>query len=486
MLILKVHFLIFYQQFSKWQVLSSLLRLGGIYSYEDALEAMRIINEGTDQEVARFGLQHSAKTYCQIISGQATLLNVGSCTEISRVADASDSSIYIGWKDPVNLVLNESPLAIWDHTELWRAEGTEPPAYPGAPGCVLITQTDRLGIHNIKDSFCSTAYKDTTTESGVTYTYKLFSYTTTGNYNNLSGNVIPDVTTWTVGLIHTLSQAGTLLNFMPIGEMFTFNHALYGELTGVLMDYDAVQATNPALHPHTAIIQTLDCVFTAPFDSPEDAYALTEDTTALATKTYYELSGTSYVATSSLQTGDDIPALTYYEKNPNTSNGNGTNKACESNLLQNLNAEVETNWFVKKNLWDKCNYTSRKGFFWGLEQSLKDCIVPVNRTEIQANGYGGRAVTKSYKVFLPFIREIDGNTKTTEGLRQWAWYADTTHSKIKKNRRLRGLLVVYDCTSDLLVLRLFHQCVAVGPTATPPASRTALPRALPSNGPLSH
>ena len=455
-----------------------------------AAENAAKIAEGSPDDVASLGLEKSAKGHADDAATSATNANtakeaadedasktafdrsqvealvatisqvtLGPCTNIGVVYDTN--VIQISWKDPEDLYIGTStiPFVKWKKTELWRRQGNVWPEYPGAQGCVKVAETAMGGAH-VRDEYFSTAFVDSGLTEGQTYAYALFSYSTAGAVTVIPANQIPVSNAWTWPLVHYFSQAGTLLNYMPIGSVMTFQHADFDnttldgvQLDGIaarLMDYDGVRAWDTALYPHASVWQTIDCLYSAShswgssaFDAAEQQYALTEDTVAVAGKVYYTTDGSNYTALvegTDWDAGDPVPAASWFEKNPNPQYSNGLNRDTQSNAFQYLNLDAPAGNMVKKNLWESgLTYNSRPGFLYHLEQGLKNVLIPVRRTVALRTIYG-HDETYQAKIFLPSRYEVFGNVNNgvREGVRRWKWYDDRASDASSRIKLLNG------------------------------------------------
>lgn len=376
-------------------------------------------------------------------------INLAACSDMGIVFGSTSNQLM--WTDPDNVVLNESSLADWEKTELWALESSSQwPEYPGYPGATLLATTQKNGEHP-KNSFSSTPFTHSGLQEGHSYTYALFSYTSSGSFNCMAANRYPLSTTWNWPFLHQFSQAGTLLNYVSIGDLFLVRHDDFTHTDGThyipvrLMDYDGCLATDQAAYPHCAQFQFVDCLYsselnygTGAFDASESQYEFTEDTIAITGKTYYTKSGSTYTALvegTDWNPGDPVPADAWYEKNKNPNYNGGTNIWKESNLRQYLNSNSPSGWWQKQNLWDKATYNTRKGFICSLEASLKPCLVPVSHDLALATCYGGGQYSVSDKIFIPSRYEVfeNLNNGVAEGRRRWRWYEEhnTNADRIK-------------------------------------------------------
>lgn len=386
------------------------------------------------------------------ISTSYESVKLGACTNLGIVWSANKA--LISWTDPENVILNGSTFARWQKTELWRFNSdSQYPEYPGMPGAVLIAKTE-AGTAHIRDAYSTTPYEDTTIQPNTPYAYALFSYTQGGAFNTLTANRYPINTTWNANLLHGFSQAGTLLNYVSVGDLFSFEHSEYGTIPVRLMGYDDVTPWDLDTYSHAAVFQTVDCIFKNQFDAPENQYAITLDTTAQAGKAYFTLSGSTYtqlIEGTDYNVGDTIPLNSWYERNPCQGNSQyGRNRWMESDLREYLNADgVVGTWHQNKNLWEyQSAYSSMNGFLHGMESSLKNILVPIRRKLAIANVFGGGQEELSDKIFLPTIYEEFGklNNNIMEGAKRWKWYIDhnTNQDRIKL---INGTPTIHWCSS---------------------------------------
>lgn len=210
-----------------------------------------------------------------------------------------------------------------------------------------------------------------------------------------------------------------------------------GDLIVQLMDFDGCTAENTALNEHAAVFQMVDCLSAAfGFDTEEYRYALTEDTTYQASKSYYSYSNGTYTLMTSdtdYTVGASIPTETVYEANPNNSGPStvttnfGSNTWSNSTVRQFLNSEEsKNNWFIKTKIYDACSYANTyDGFLRGLDSTLKACLVPVRRIVAVSNSWGGGSSTTIDKIFLLTKYELFGSrtNNVNEGKKQWDYWA---------------------------------------------------------------
>ncbi|MBQ2337189.1 MAG: hypothetical protein II381_12800, partial [Victivallales bacterium] len=352
----------------------------------------------------------------------------------------------ISWTDPDDIEIDDTPVATWFKTILVRKEGS----YPSSPGDGTTVATTSASDET-KNAYASTFFRDTVPDLTKTYYYKLYSYTTDGSVSDLADNEVPTATVLTPTTIHQLSQDGTLLNYLDVGDCILVNHPDFDPSPGYtgqlvrFMGYDCVTPTVASGFSHAAVFQFEDCLYSAQnsygsmmFDPAESQYALTADETFQTGKTYYTKSGSTYTATTEdtdWTAGDSVTADTYYEKNPNPNYNYGCNKWVDSNLRQYLNADAAGDaWWEAKNIWDAGSYKSRPGFLYNFP--IKSLLVPITKTVAIATPYGGGSTTCEDKIFLPSMLEVF-NTKVnniSEGSKRWDYYtanASDANSRIK-------------------------------------------------------
>lgn len=413
--------------------------------------------EGTDAEAQALGGLHSCKGWHDLIAASYASINLGPCKDMAVYFGSNENNLM--WTDPDDVVINGSTIARWKKTVLVRKEGS---SYPENPSDGTVVATTSLELGN-KSAYRSAAFIDSGLESGTQYCYRLFSYSTLDSFNVLEENKYPYTTTWWPQLVHQFSQAGTLLNYMSVGQGMVIHHPEFDNSSGYdgqlvqLVGYDCVQTASGT--GHAAVFQFVDLLYsstnnysTMSFDPAESQYALTDDELAVAGKTYYTLSGTTYTALSEgtdWTAGDPVPANSWYEKNPNPNYGNGTNKYDQSNLRQYLNSEGSANnWWTKQNLWDAGAYESRNGFLYAFP--FADILVPIRKKVARSSTYGGGYVECVDRIFLPSNYEIFGTAVggVNEGIRRWDWFAAHTENA-DRIKYLNGAAAIWWLSSPL-------------------------------------
>lgn len=373
------------------------------------------------------------------------------CSGISAYATGSGLNL-ISWTDPDDI----EGVAEWLRTSLVRKEGS----VPSSPGDGIVVATTSAADEN-KNAYASTFFRDTVSDPSKTYYYKLFSMTTTGAVTVSDDNQIPTATALTPTLIHTLSQAGTLTDYLAVGDCIVINHPDFdpspGGYSGQLvrfMGYDCVTPTVASGYSHAAVFQFEDCLYSTTnnykemqFDPAESQYALTADETFQTGKTYYTKSGSTYTATTEdtdWTAGDAITADTYYEQNPNPNYNYGCNKWVDSNLRQYLNADAAGDaWWEAKNIWDAGAYKSRPGFLYNLP--FKSLLVPITKTVAIATPYGGGSITCEDKVFLPSLYEVFATkvNNIAEGSKRWDYYTNNASNANSRIKLINGVEVIW-------------------------------------------
>lgn len=373
---------------------------------------------------------------------------LAACTGISSYATGSGLNL-ISWTDPDDI----ADVAEWLRTSLVRKEGS----VPSSPGDGTVVATTSAADEN-KNAYASTFFRDTVPDPSKTYYYKLFSMTKTGAVTVSDDNQIPTATALTPTLIHTLSQTGTLTNYLNVGDCIVINHPDFDPSPGYsgqlvrFMGYDCV--TPAAGYSHAAVFQFEDCLYSATnnykemaFDPAESQYAFTADETFQTGKTYYTKSGSTYTATTEdtdWTAGDSVTADTYYEKNPNPNYNYGCNKWVDSNLRQYLNADAAADsWWEAKSIWDAGAYKSRPGFLYNLP--FKSLLVPITKTVAISTTYGGGSTTCEDKVFLPSLYEVFASkvNNITEGNKRWDYYANNASNENSRIKLINGVEVIW-------------------------------------------
>ena len=381
---------------------------------------------------------------------------LAACTGISSYATGSGLNL-ISWTDPDDI----ADVAEWLRTSLVRKEGS----VPSSPGDGTVVATTSAADEN-KNAYASTFFRDTVPDPSKTYYYKLFSMTKTGAVTISDDNEIPAGTALTPTLIHTLSQAGTLTNYLNVGDCIVINHPDFDPSPGYssqlvrFMGYDCVTPTVASGYSHAAVFQFEDCLYNGTsnykemaFDPAESQYALTADETFQTGKTYYTKSGTTYTETvenTDWTAGGSVTADTYYEKNPNPYYQYGCNKWVDSNLRQYLNADAAADsWWEAKNIWDAGSYKSRPGFLYNLP--FKSLLVPITKTVAISTVYGGGSTTCEDKVFLPSLYEVFATkvNNIAEGLKRWDYYTAKASDATSRIKLINGVEVIWWLASPI-------------------------------------
>lgn len=367
-------------------------------------------------------------------------IGLGACMNLSIVF--GESSVQICWTDPNDVQFEGRTLTSWKRTSLVRKAGSYPQSETDG---TIVAQTSG----DSKDAYKTTAFEDTTVAPGdTTWHYKLFSVSDMNISNTLAANEFPISTTLTPQMIHGFSQAGTLLNYMKVGDLIVVKHPEYDASEGYdgqlvrFMGYDCVDVADGYGYSHAAVFQFEDCLnsttnnyTTMSVDPAEPQYALTTDTKAVTGKTYYTKDGSTYTALSEgtdWVAGDDVPADSWYLKNPNPNYNYGCNKWDQSNLRQYLNSDKPANeWWEPQNLWDVGAYKTRNGFLNKLP--FADILVPIRKIVARSTAYVGGSITCIDRVFLPSLYEVFGTAinGVNEGKRRWDYYAANTDASYR-------------------------------------------------------
>ena len=272
---------------------------------------------GTDEQVAPLGVEHSAKVWAEQVSAiRSEILAVVSQHYVG-VADnygltIDGTAISFTWRDPA-----DNDVVHWKRTRLIYKQGGFPANE--SDGVVLLDNYVRNAHQITPFVFDMLAVSD--------YYFALFTESTAGVWN--VGDDAPrfttDVLTW--GTIAMMSRAGTLLQYpnMHIGSVVDIQtNSLYPALRWKLAHIDYKGAyeriedfmlDNNRHHNSIWIPNYLPCLGDSQtavqiqFDAPEKIYAPTWDTVFINGKAYYTVSGETYtqlVAGDDYENGDNI------------------------------------------------------------------------------------------------------------------------------------------------------------------------------------
>lgn len=341
---------------------------------------------------------------------------LAACSGMGEILE--ENAFTMTWIDPDNVTLNGATLAAWNQTVLVRKVGSYPADH--TDGTILAATSRALGN---KNAYRSTGYTDSDRTEGTTYFYKLFSQTTAGVWNNLTGNQFAESTSMSWGMVQAFVRAGRGAELFPVGTVFEVEHpeytvdghGIYFRVSG----HDQVPAADETL-THTMCLEMVDVIFSAPYDNPEYLYALTEDTTAQAGKTYYTYANGTYSAIAEgtdYDVGDPVPEGSWYEKNINSSRAaNGSNNPVHSNLIQWANSGGAANqWFEKQTLWDTCNTTlaEKNGFCRNIDPEFLAVVKLANLYSRTCDAEGHLLVAHNAK-FWPLSRTQIVNSSGSE------------------------------------------------------------------------
>lgn len=337
-------------------------------------------------------------------------ISLSSCTGLGEYLSSNEFTMT--WVDPDNVMLNGAMLADWNQTVLVRKVGSYPADH--TDGTILATTSRELGN---KNAYRSTGYTDSNRESGTTYYYKLFSQTTAGVWNNLTGNQFVENTDMSWGMVQAFVRAGRGPELFPVGTVFEVEHpeytvdghGLYFRVAG----HDQVPAADESL-THTMCLEMVDVLFTAPYDAGEYEYAPTADMTAQAGKSYYSYDGSSFtllIDGTDYDVGDPVPVAEWYEKNLNGRIYGSSNPA-ENNLIQWANSNGAANqWFTPQTLWDQCGSALQRksGFMRYLDTEFSAVVQPAKLITAISLAEGGGSITHNAKFWALSNTQIWGN-----------------------------------------------------------------------------
>ena len=324
-------------------------------------------------------------------------LPCGNCTNITAVRMDGGATCAIKWSDPVDEsapVGDWTTVDKWDHTVLVKNYDHEP---TGINDGIVVTTC------GVRDQYAETPFLDTSVDTTQEHVYyKLIPVGVSGSENVNSVNAIEaSAPTWDE--LSGLIQAGLAPAFLPKGSQISVPHSVYGTLKFTVKGYEdlGAEATDPTarINIHDSSIQhcvVLMSTYILPgskqFDAAETQYGLTLDTEFQSGKTYYISDGGTDYTAATVTVGDPIPADTYYELNPNTSYGGGSDKWDQSGLIQWLNSTGSAGtWWVKKHANDvKPDYADTEdGFLKGfMDSDFVERIVELDNVTAISAHYG--------------------------------------------------------------------------------------------------
>ena len=120
-----------------------------------------------------------------IVNSQNGEIKIGDVLGAAITSTPGIKTITIKWSDPKNVILDGSTLASWDGTKVVRKVGSAPSNIDD--GTLIVDSKTR-------DNYAATGYTDSDSELeyGVTYYYRFFPYTTTGEITDgTSFSVVP-------------------------------------------------------------------------------------------------------------------------------------------------------------------------------------------------------------------------------------------------------------------------------------------------------
>ena len=340
-----------------------------------------------------------------------TRVELAACTGMG--IRRTDGGTLMTWIDPDDVTLNGSVLARWDRTVLVRKSGS----YPENPeDGETVAETSRAEA--TKNQYRTDGFLDKS-EEGKTYFYKLFSQTTAGVWNDSDGNRYPESETMSWGMVQSFVRAGKGPEFFPVGTVFVVDHPEYVHQDGTglwfrVVGHDQVQAQDETL-THSMCLDMVDCLFSASYDAAEAQYALTEDTTAQALKTYYTLDGSTFTALvegTDYEIGDPVPVASWYEKNLDGRQNNGSNNPVQSNQIQWFNSSGAANqWFTPQTIWDTCKVEllNRNGFCRYIDPEFLQIVQPAKLITALSNKEVGGSVVHYARFFGLSLTQVFGS-----------------------------------------------------------------------------
>ena len=343
------------------------------------------------------------------------------------------------WTDPNDIVLNGYVLAKWNQTVLVRKQGSYPQNHTDG---TVVAYTNRT--NGTKNYYRDNAFYDTSLQANKTYYYMLFSETTANTWNNLPTNKYDtSKVNMTWQLVKKFVASGRGAELFPVGTVFTVNHQEYNTSTGLsekiafrVVGHDQMPAADETIQ-HTMCLDMVDCLFKAQYDEAELLYALTEDTNAVAEKAYYTYNDSTYtqlVEGTDYQVGDNIPALSWYQKNVDDNRSNyGSNLFEASNILQWANSqEKAVQWFQKKTIFDivSNSLTNKNGFLRYIDPEFLSVVQPAKIITVKSNFDGSGSSIVNAKFFLLSRTQVFGytNNEYNENI-QLSWYTDNQKRK---------------------------------------------------------
>ena len=272
----------------------------------------------------------------------------------------------------------------------------------------------------------------------------LFSQADNGSWNNLVANHYTSGIGLSWDMVKQYVRAGRGAELFPVGTVFYVDHPEYThqDSTGLwfrVAGHDQVPAADETL-THSMCLEMVDCLFSAPYDVAELEYALTEDTTAQANKTYYTLSGSTYTALTEgtdYDIGDPVPLASWYEKNLSGRSTYGSNNPEQNNLINWLNSSASAGSSIQPmTVWDQCGATllGKNGFLKHIDPLFLAVVQPAKLTTALCAAEGGGSITHTAKFWLLSRTQVFGvlNNNITENV-QLDYYKNGG-SAIKNNK----------------------------------------------------
>lgn len=309
----------------------------------------------------------------EIENSQTQAITLGKC--LNLVMSVTNSGIQLSWRDPEDVLLNDTILSQWYKTVLVCKDGSYPSSWNDG---IVLTETS-LDFEN-RNEYSSTPFLDTL-ELGLSDPhYALFSQNTAGKWNSLEDNRFVEGFSW--WNVQNIVRSGRGAEEFPVGTVFMVDHSEYQHSDGTglwfrVVGHDLMDTADNSLQ-HCMILNMVDCLpFEIAYDVSEDSYALTADTIASNNKTYYRFESNNYIALvkgTDYSVGDTIPDNQWFEANRNEYTTKGRNNWASSNIRQWINSEARANqWFVKQNIWDKVSpeLANKDGFLCNIDPGFK-------------------------------------------------------------------------------------------------------------------
>ena len=360
------------------------------------------------------------------------------CTEISILYGSSSNELM--WNDPAD-------TSAWVKTELWGMPGGCP-VRPSQTGATLLA-TD---TGNSRNNYSLLPFTHSAGSDAATWGYTLFAYAQVKGYELWKTYPVPRETTLNWRFIHELSQAGTLLDYLGIGDLVSVYHDDYVNDYVRLVAYDVNTPADSNQYSHAATFMF------------ENVPIARGNRSRLYNGERYPYYPFSYEEGHRLSF-NDLPET----------GGVVDNRWQFSTIRQYLNSSASGHWYVRQTdqtipgydmpqdsryIWAKettvvdgvIQAVAAPGFLHGLDPLLRSCLVPVSRpmlwpyildTAIQQEGLDTKEAREAVMVphsvtdtvFLPTRSNIfnlqSSDIYSKEGS-DFQYYRSSTAAKRKK------------------------------------------------------